>query len=385
MKSVNKFPKRLVFIITDLLTGGAEIMLYKLLSSLNRERFEPIVISLMDRGRFGDLIEALNIPVYTVGMKPGIPTLKAAYRLLQIVRQLEPDLIQGWMYHGNVAAQLSSILSIQRIPVLWDIQNSISSLSYEKRMTVAVIRLSAYISKLARKIIFVSKVSQRQHEALGFDIQEACVIPNGIDTGMFIPSCESGLSVRAELGLPEEAILIGLIARFHPQKDHKSFLEAAALLPKNSSNVHFLLAGQGVEINNQGLHQLIQELGLINQISLLGERTDIPRLTSALDINCLSSAYGEGFPLAVGEAMSCGVPCVVTDVGDSAWLVGDTGRVVPPRDPEGLCTAWLELIEMGTPARRELGARARQRIKDNFSLESVVQKYLEIYEEVIYG
>lgn len=385
MKAVNKFPKRLVFIVTDLLTGGAEIMLYNLLSSLNRERFDPIVISLMDRGRFGDLIEALSIPVYTVGMKPGIPTPKSTYRLLQIVRKIQPELIQGWMYHGNVAAQFSSILSLQKIPVLWDIQNSISSLNDEKKMTGAIIKLSAYISKLSRKIIFVSKVSQLQHEALGFDIQEACVIPNGIDTGTFIPSDESRLSVRAELGLPKETILIGLIARFHPQKDHKNFLEAAALLSKNSSNVHFLLAGQGVETNNQDIHQLIQELGLLNQISLLGERTDIPRLTSALDITSLSSAYGEGFPLAVGEAMSCGVPCVVTDVGDSAWLVGDTGRVVPPRDPEGLCTAWLELIEMGTLARRELGARARQRIKDNFSLESVVQKYQQVYEDVISG
>lgn len=385
MKAANKSPKRLVFIITDLLTGGAEIMLCNLLSSINRESFEPIVISLMDRGRLGDLIESLSIPVYTVGMKPGIPTPKAVYRLFQTLRQLEPDLIQGWMYHGNLAAQIYSILFQRKAPVFWDIQNSISSLEYEKRTTALVIKLSAYISKFASKIIFVSKISKLQHEALGFYIQEACVIPNGIDTRNFIPSVESRLSVRAELDLSEETILIGLIARFHPQKDHKNFLQAAALLSKNFPNVHFILAGQGVERNNQDLNQLIEELGLINQISLLGERTDIPRLTSALDITSLSSAYGEGFPLAVGEAMSCGVPCVVTDVGDSAWLVGDTGRVVPPQDPEELSRAWLELIEMGTSARCELGARARQRIKDNFSLESVVQKYLEIYEEVISG
>lgn len=386
MKATDKAPKRLLFIITGLSTGGAEMMLYKLLSRINREKFEPMVISLMDQGKLGDRISELNIPVYTIGMKSGIPTPDILYRLISKVRQLKPDLIQGWMYHGNLAAQFSSILFKHRIPVLWDLQNSLYSLEeYEKKMTRAVIRLSIYLSQLPAKIIFVSKIGQLQHQSLGYCSSNSCVIPNGTDTSLFTPSVESKLSVRHELGLSETSILIGLIARFHPMKDHKNFLKAAALLSSNYPNLHFLLAGQEIEPGNRDLYEQIQKLGLVNQISLLGERTDIPRLTAALDISSLSSAYSEGFPMVVGEAMSCGIPCVVTDVGDSAWIVGNTGQVVPPQNSEALCAGWRKLIDMGVEARRDLGVRARKRIEELFSLDQIAQQYEQLYEEVIYG
>ena len=373
---------KIVYIITDLCIGGAQIMLYNLLLRMNRERFTPVVISLMERGTLGDRIAELGIPVYAIDLKPENLAPTAIWQLIRLVRQLQPDLIQGWMHHGNLAAQFSSTFSLNRMPVLWNIQNSMYSLEYEKKMTAAVVRLSAYLSKLATNIIYVSSVSQSQYEALGYCSRDRCVIPNGIDTSLFTPAGEHRLSLRAELGLPEDSILIGLMARFHPQKDHNNFLQAAALLWRNYPNVHFLLSGYEVDWENQILTQLIQELGLANQVSLLGERKDMHRLNAALDIGSLPSAYGEAFSLALGEAMSCGVPCVVTDIGDSAWMVDTTGRVVPPRNPEALANAWKELIDLGTEGRAALGQAARARAIAHFSLDSVVDQYETLYERV---
>jgi glycosyltransferase involved in cell wall biosynthesis len=369
---------KILYVITGLTTGGAEMMLYKLLSKLDRNRFAPVVVSLMDRGTFGDRIEALGIPVHTIDMKSGIPTPAAIGRLIGTVRQLKPDLIQGWMYHGNLAAQFASLFSSHKIPVLWSIHHSLDSLASEKKMTQAIIRFSSIISLYTNQIVFVSKNSKLQHEALGYCSENSCIIPNGFDTS-FKPSIEARRTIRAELGLPEDSFLIGLIARYHPMKDHANFLQAAALLLKDYPNVQFVLAGNGVDEKNPTLCQLIHELGIAEGIHLLGERQDIPRLTAALDI-ASSASYTEAFPNVIGEAMSCAVPCAVTDVGDSAWIVGNAGRVVPPRDSEALANAWKELIELGPEGRKALGKAARVRIIESFSLNSVVARYESLYE-----
>ncbi len=373
---------KVVYIITDLSTGGAQIMLYKLLSRMSRERFTPVVVSLMDRGTMGDRIEALDVPVYAIDMKHGTPAISAMWRLIRTVRQLKPDLIQGWMYHANLAAQVASNFCHQKVPVTWCIQCSIYSLAFEKKMTASIIRLCAYLSKFAIQVVHVSRISQKQHEALGYCRENSCVIPNGVDTLLFTASVEAKAKLCSELGLPEQALFIGLMARYHPMKDQANFLKAAALLLKAYPDVHFILAGQGVDRQNEVLTQLIRELGIAQQTHLLGERHDIPRLTAALDIASLSSAYGEGFSLALGEAMSCGVPCVVTDIGDSAWMVDSTGRVVPPRNPEALANAWKELIDLGAEGRATLGQAARARAIAHFSLDSVVDQYEALYESV---
>lgn len=374
----------LLYIITGLFTGGAERMLYNLLSKINRERYNPAVVSLMDRGTWGDRIEALGIPVHTVGMKPGTPpTPDVVWRLIQKVRQIKPNLIQGWMYHGNLAGQFGSSFALSKTPVLWSIHHSIASLNSEKKMTIALIQLSKLFSKFPSRVVFVSQTSKTQHEKLGYCSENSSVIPNGFDTSLFIPSVESRLTVRSELGLPENILLIGLIARYHPMKDHDNFLRSAALLLKDHPNVHFILVGTRVERENQVLFQLIQELGLASQVHLLGERNDIPRITAALDIASSASAYGEAFPLSVGEAMSCGIPCVVTDVGDSGWIVNNTGRVVPSHNPEALANAWKELIELDAKGREVLGKAARKRIIECFALESVVAQYEKLYEDAL--
>ncbi|MBW4621961.1 MAG: glycosyltransferase [Cyanosarcina radialis HA8281-LM2] len=371
---------KILYLVTGLSTGGAEIMLYNLLAQIDRQRFSPIVVSLIDRGTLGDRIAALDIPVYTLGLLPGsLPTPAIIRRLVAIVRQIKPDLIQGWMYHGNLAAQLANLFYSPRVPVLWSIHHSISSLNNEKKSLQLIIQVGKYISRYPQQIIFVSQTSKVQHEALGYCRDRSCVIPNGFDPEKFAPSAKAKAKIRAELGLSANNILIGMMARYHPMKDHNNFLQAAALIASKYSEVRFVLAGTDVNLENVTLQRSIGELGIGDRLHLLGERRDMPELIAALDILTSASAYGEAFPLIVGEAMSSGIPCVVTDVGDSGAIVGETGRIVPPRHPAALANAWQELIDIGVEGRESLGKLARQRIIQDFTLDAIVSQYEILY------
>ncbi|NEQ64728.1 MAG: glycosyltransferase [Symploca sp. SIO2D2] len=375
---------KILHIITGLATGGSEMMLYKILSKINREQFQPVVLSLRDKGTLGDKIEALGIPVYALGINSKIATILAISKLMHLINQVKPDIIQGWMYHGNFVAQLAIIGNCQLIPIVWNIRQSLYSLKFEKKSTAVIIKILSYLSKLPATIIYNSKTSAVQHQNLGYCATQSLVIPNGFDTNLFSPSNLARLSLRQELGLEKDIFMIGIVARFHPMKDHNNFLQAAANLLKHNPDIHFVLAGRNVDQDNLKLVQLIEQLGIKENTHLLGERQDIPLITAALDLATCSS-YTEAFPNVIGEAMSCGVPCVVTDVGDSASIVSDTGQVVPPSDPEALCAGWLKLIALEADARRELGTRARQRIEQLFSLENVVQQYEKLYQDIVYG
>ena len=210
------------------------------------------------------------------------------------------------------------------------------------------------------------------------------VIPNGTDLSAFRPNQGARHSVRKELEIPEEAPLIGLVGRFHPHKDHYNFLRAASSLYRDRRDVHFVLCGDEVTWQNSRLVGWIQEAGIQQCSHLLGRRDDIPRLTAALDI-ATSSSFGESFANVIVEAMSCGVPCVVTDVGDSAVIVGNTGRVVPPQNPQKLAHALRELLGLGHTGRTRLGIAARSRIQEYFDLPGAVARYENVYQELADG
>jgi glycosyltransferase involved in cell wall biosynthesis len=207
------------------------------------------------------------------------------------------------------------------------------------------------------------------------------VLPNGFDTIAFQPSEHARQTLRRALNVQPDAALVGLIGRYDPLKDHRNFLRAAALLKQRYPLMHVVLAGERLDASNKELEQVIRDFGLLNRVHLLGLRNDVNEVTAALDISVLSSS-SEGFPNVVGEAMSCEIPCVVTDVGDCAWIVGDTGRIVPPHDSQRLAKAIGELLEVGPAGRAALGKRARERIVQEFSLDSVVRRYQDLYEEV---
>lgn len=370
---------KILHIITGLNTGGAEMMLYKLVSRMNRNKFDIQVILLTDIGPIGKKIEDLGIPVSALGMKRGIPNPQMVFKLARWLKKYRPDIIQTWMYHSDLIGGLAAKMS-GNIPVVWGIHHSNLDPKGNKRTTIWTAKVCARFSRwLPVKIVCCSEASKRVHTALGYAAEKMVVIPNGFDLNLFKPDLEEGTLVRQELGIPEDTIIIGMVGRFDPQKDHLNFIKAAALLQKEIPDVQFLLCGDDIIWENHKLSKWIEDAGLSNNFHLLGRRDDIPQIMTALNI-ASSSSYGEGFPNVVGEAMACGVPCVVTDVGDSALIVGDTGIVVPPKDSNDLALAWKELIEIGKDRRQRLGDNARRRIREKFSLPSVVERYEELYK-----
>jgi len=366
-------------VTTGLETGGAEMMLYKLLAA-TASTIRSKVVVLMNRGVLSEKLDALGIDVEYLGMKQGkFPNPRAVFRMMSITRQFAPDAIQGWMYHGNLAAWLVGRFAFTKAKIFWNIRQTLYDLNSERRMTRWLICLSRWLSSTPVNIVYNSELSARQHEAIGYPHQSRVVLPNGFDMKIFRPDKKARESVSFEFGLNSNVRLVVHAARYHPMKDHRNLLMAAKIISQDLPDVRLLLVGRGVNEENENLKSLCSDLGLRNNVLLLGERFDIPRLMSAADIVVLSSAWGEGFPNVVGEAMACGTPCVVTDVGDSAWVVGECGRIVPPRDADALSKTIVALL-LDDGLRKELGYKARQRIQDLFSIEKVSKSYLDLYQ-----
>ncbi|MEO8636437.1 MAG: glycosyltransferase [Gemmatimonadales bacterium] len=369
---------KVTHIITSLSTGGAELSLLKLLEGSPDLRASARVISLRDLGTVGPRLSALGVPVTAIGVHGSIPTPAAMLRLRRLVRATHPVLLQGWMYHGNLAALAARAWLPRRVPLVWNIRHSVYSLTTEKPLTAMLIRLGAVLSRRPDRIIYNSRVAAAQHEALGYVADRTVIIPNGFDTDRFAPGEQHRAGVRAELGLTPETPLVGVVGRYHPMKDYANFLRAVALVRQECPTARFVMAGTDVTAANTDLMGLARDLGVGNIVFPIGEVTDTARLMAALDLLCLSSS-SEGFPNVVGEAMSCGVPCVATDVGDAAWIVGDSGVVVPARNPVALAAGLTMLLRESTSTCAELGRKARRRIEEHFTLPAITRQYADLY------
>jgi glycosyltransferase involved in cell wall biosynthesis len=372
---------KLALIITGLATGGAETMLLKVLERLDRQRFLPYVISLTTLAEVGPRIAALGIPAEAMGMKAGIPSPLAFARLVGRLRKFRPDVVHTWMYHadllGGLAAKLAGVKAIG-----WGIRHSNLSRHANKLSTLAVVATCARLSHwLPKRIMANSEVARQAHANRGYAAGKMVVIPNGFDLTRFQPDSVARMEVRRELGVAAGTPLVGVIGRFHPQKNHLGFVEAATMLHRRMPEVHFVFAGNGVDIGNAFLVQAAKSAGVAEVCRFLGRRNDVPRLMAALDV-LASSSIGEAFPNVLGEAMACSVPCAVTDVGDSAYIVGDAGRAVAFGDMTGLAAALESLLRLPLDQRRSLGERARARVAEYFEIGKVVRMYEAFYEEL---
>lgn len=358
------------------------MMLYKLLQNIDRSRFEPAVISLISRGEMGPRIEGMGIPVIALGMKPGVPNPLVLLRLALLLRQLQPDLVHTWMYHADLLGGLAARLAGCR-RVIWGIRHSNLSKTENKRSTLAVVRLCARLSGwLPVQILSCSQRAKEVHAAVGYADEKIHVIPNGFDLSHFAPDATARASVFGELGLPPDAPLVGVVARFDGQKNHLGFVQAAAQLQQQLAQVHFVLAGTGVDSSNAALRTAIATYpGLQARMHLLGRRDDVPRLMAAFDV-LASPSHGEAFPNVLGEAMACGLPCVVTDAGDSAEIVGNTGRVVAVGDMAALAQQLLEVLHLPAADKAALGQLARARVQAEYEIGRVVGLYEAFYERV---
>ena len=369
---------RVVHVITGLGLGGAELVLLRLLESLDPSSYSSRVVSLTGKGELGERIRDLDIPLLTLDLRGASSFVPSIRRIREAIKLPEADVVQGWMYHGNLAC----LLGARKPPapaIVWNLRTAAMDSLARRPGTWFVLILSALLSRLPRVVIANSSSGLQYHTRRGFRPREWALIENGVDTTIFRPDPVARRRARQSLGLPAEATIIGAVARFHPQKDHRTFVRAAGLLLRARPETHFLLCGAGLTWENHDLAVWIAEAGAVDRFHLLGPRYDMPDVMSAIDYFSLTSIGGEGFPNVVAEAMACGVPCIVTDVGDSAALVGDTGRVVPPGDPQALAAAWEDLLAAGPAVREQLGAAARRRIESEFSLPKMVSKYEELY------
>lgn len=373
---------RIVFIITGLSTGGAEMMLFKILERLDRKSFAPHVISLTTLGELAPRIVALGIPVDAVGLEPGLPSPAGFFRLVQLLKRLKPDVVHTWMYHadllGGLAARLAGVSSVG-----WCIRNSNLDKEKTKISIRAIVGLCALLSKwVPSRILSCSEKARQIHVAHGYAAGKMVVVPNGFDLSRFKPDDHARRIVRAELGLDVDTPLVGLVGRFDPQKNHAGFFEAVGVVHRQMPQVHFVLAGKGVDWNNPALKQAIEKAGVFSNTHLLGLRSDMPDMMAALDVLASSSSYGEAFPNVLGESMACGVPCAVTDVGDSAYIVGDTGRVVASKDMAGLAQALVDILQLSATERLALGEAARTRVATHFEIGHITRQYEAFYAEL---
>ncbi|MBN1267935.1 MAG: glycosyltransferase [Anaerolineales bacterium] len=372
-------PVHIVHVIGSLVPGGAELVLARLLEGVDSETFPATVISLTDKEGLGQRIEAAGVQVYELGMKKGIRSPGAFLGLYRLLKNLQPDVIQSWLYHANFLCSLMKVLMPGK-KLIWSIRHTKLGRLHDKSLTILLARLSAVLSFLPDRIVYCSQESASVHAALGYSRKRAVFIPNGYDTKVYSPQPELRAKSREKWGVSEGKRVIGFAGRFHPAKDINSFLKAAAQLHLTEP-AGFVLCGRGMDRNNQELAARIADLGLSEEVLLLGEQGDMPAFYNSLDVFALTS-ISEAFPNVVAEAMACGVPCVVTDVGDAALIVGDSGIVVPPRDTETMAAGWLKLIGFSAAERESLGISARKQIVTRYSMGEMVRRYEELYRVV---
>ena len=365
--------KKVVFLIRDLNYGGAQRQLVTLVKALHQEDcFDVTVLHFYGGGSLlKDMIDR-GIPTISLEKQERWDVLGFFGRLFGHLKRIQPDVLHGYLGESNIVTMfLKPLFPSTRI--IWGIRGSNTPSDRYGWLGSILSQLERLLSSFTDLIVVNSHTGIADYVNQGFASDKMVVISNGIDTERFVPDSEAGAKVRAEWGISENTILIGLVGRLSPMKDHHTFLKAATLLSKVREDVRFVCVGVGEENYAKELYQLTDDLGITEKIIWAGGRSDMPAVFNALNIACSSSSDGEGFPNVVGEAMACGVPCVVTDVRDSAWIVGDKGVVVPPKNPEALKTAIKELIDktnLDDYNRQEI----RQLIVEQFSVRQLVLK-----------
>ncbi len=376
----NKVKKviKIAHISTSLETGGAEVQLLRLLDKIDKTKFEMMVISLHEETYLADQVRELGIPVHSLYLKREITNIKKAYKLL---KEFNPDVIHGTMYEGGVMGTLFNKFLPKKPPVIWTVHEGLEHYRQEPLRKQIQLRFWSLLSNLPECMMYVSHLNAKQHLNWGFKNRKALVLTNGVDTKRFKPSPAARKSIRKSLYIPDDSFVIGITARFHPVKNHLSFISAAAILSETHPNIHYIMVGTNIDEDNELLTEAIDRFGLGKHIHLLGNRDDIPQIVNAYDVASLTS-LGEAFPLTLGEAMATAVPCVATNVGDNKYILGETGRIVPVNDDDALAAAWKELVEMDKDEFKKLGEAAYQRTHEKFTLAQQVKQHEELYENL---
>ena len=364
-------------IITGLKTGGAEAMLFRL---LEKDPELHTVLSLTSGGKYYKLLCNCGVNVVEVGSSNKLLLVFSLRRIIRIINTLKPKVIIGWMYHGNLVATFVSMVT--KVPHIWNIRHSVSSIKYESRMLQAVIKISALFSRYPCKILYNSHASAIQHKALRYYSNKSFVVPNGIDTSI----CKrreqvvNNFLVKNNL---EGYFIIGHFARYHPIKDHKCFIESISILKNKIPNLKVVMAGTNIDSENNALMSIIVKYNLESTVLLLGEQSDVINIMNSLDLFVLSSAWGEGFPNVLLEAMCCGIPVVSTNVGDAAVVVSGAGKIIEISDNVALSEEILNFYNMNVEQREEIGKLGVKRVCELYDIIKVRSEYIKLWNKCL--
>lgn len=368
---------KVLHIISNLMVGGAEAMLSKVVRATASE-VEHSVISLIDGGAIAAELKDAGVPVHFLGAGRNFGAALRIGRIRQIVREVRPDLIQGWMYHGNIAASIAAGACRPPMPVLWNIRQSIGSLRDESFLTLLTIFLGTLLSGSPRVIIYNSRRAVEDHERLSYSHKRRVIIANGFDTVSFQPDASARAALIAQLGLPDDAAIVGRIANFRTYKDYPTLFAAFATIARANPRAHLVVIGRELGPDNAALARLVATQPEPERVHILGERSDVASLLPGFDI-MLSNSSAEAFPNVIGEAMACGVPTVTTDAGDCGAILGDPARVIAIGDSAALAKKTLAILSLGQEARAEIGARDRARVIANYSIEKIAAEYVALW------
>jgi glycosyltransferase involved in cell wall biosynthesis len=367
---------KVLHIISGLKGGGAERVLTRLCLNDDKNKVNHIVVSLLDYGTYGEILTKNGITVYTLNAA-SFQVFLLPLRLFRLIKKENPDVVQTWMYHGDliggIVAKIAGIKSI-----FWNVrQTEITkdSVSYSTRF---IFYVCSFLSKfIPKSIIFCAEKAKEYHVKFGYSAKSNFVIHNGLDTSLSLSTVSDGTNFRKKINASDDDIVGGMVGRFDPVKDHENLLNSLSLVKKRGYKIKLILVGREISLQNDLLVHLLKKYELEDDVYLFSHQDDIFSLLNNLDLHFLSSTT-EGFPNVLIEAMYAKVPCISTDVGDAKLIVGDTGWIVPPKKPisfsEAIIEAITEINEMPLlfQKRKDL---CKIRVQEYFSIEKMIANY----------
>jgi len=373
----------ILLLIRSMHVGGTERQLIALANGLDKSKFDVQVAMMYAEGALlWELERIQNVKVIDLQKKSRWDLIKFFSRLMHCIRRNSFDIVYSFLPDVNLIACLAVIMSRKQQGLIWGIRASNMDLARYGWLPMVSYRLQRLFAGIPDIIVSNSETGLMPILRFNPLIRKSVVIPNGIDVQRFRPNIDARIEYRKRLDVADHEHLIGIVARIDPMKDYETFIEAMGILEREAKNLRFICIGSGPADYRAKLAKLATEKKIDGKIIWYGTCLDMPSMYNALDIACSASSHGEGFSNAIGEAMACGIPCVVTDVGDSKLIVGDAGEVVAPGEPEALAAGIKKILQRKTENKGILASRVRQRIVNNFSVDDLVSRTSTVFQNL---
>lgn len=371
--------KKILHIISGLNNGGAERSLFNLCNSNLNQHFEQIVLCLGKQGIYGPKLEEIGIKVCYIEFKSGNKIFRLI-KFLKLCKKINPDIVQGWMTHGNFFSLVAFAYLLFKPTLFWNIRQTIYRLKHEVFFTRILLLLNAFFSKVPQKIICNSNLAIHQLSGLGYNSESLVFIPNGFDFDFWKKETEFKVKTREQFCINKQGFVIGYVGRFHEMKNIDLLLNAFSSLSAKYPNLYLMIIGHDASEYPADMERFVNSIS-VDKIKILGRKNDIHRYYSCFDLFVLCSAWGEGFPNVLGEAMSNELCCISTNIGEARNLLDVNGFIIPPNNIDALIKT-IEDCYLDIDMIQNKGKNARLRIKEKYSLENTINSYLKLYNNL---